>query len=103
MSLNLNCIFYLHIQNRDANLVLTSSKKKNNFRLLLLNWLRSIKLGICSSLISLNKEFSLSIDINSAVKLNATTSKSVIFSFLPTPDLYFNSHPNELTTSKTLK
>ena len=41
--------------------------------------------------------------IYSAVKLNATTSKSVIFGFLPIPDLNSNSKFKELKTSKTLK
>ncbi len=41
--------------------------------------------------------------MNSAVKHKATTYKSDIFSFLPTPDLYTNSQFKELITSKTLK
>ena len=38
-----------------------------------------------------NNEFSLSIDMNSAVKLKATTSMSNIFFFPPIPDLNSNS------------
>ncbi|MFT5253102.1 MAG: hypothetical protein ACI87N_002130 [Flavobacteriales bacterium] len=45
----------------------------------------------------------MSIDINSAVKLIATTSKSNIFYFLPTSDLNSNSQFKDLISSKTRK
>ena len=52
----------------------------------LLNWLRLIRLGIISVVISLKSEFSLLIGISLVVKFNATSYKSGIF-FCPTSDL----------------
>lgn len=87
---------------REANFVLISSKKKNNFHLCLLNThLAQLKLDISTSLIDLNKEFSLSIDINSVAKFNVTAFKSVFF--LPPFDLFSNLQSIELIIYKTIR